>query len=79
VHVRAHRLQAAVVLPRGDPDEHLLHDPTIQRIGVGERVKRRQRDFFAVGSDPRSRISTFRPPSTTSLGTVPARDVERSG
>jgi hypothetical protein len=41
-----------MVLARGDTDEHLLHDPTIQRIGVGERVKRRQPDFFAVGPDP---------------------------
>jgi len=31
----------------------LLHDPTIQRIGVGERAERRQADFFAVGSDSR--------------------------
>jgi hypothetical protein len=46
-------LQAAVVLACGDTDEHLLHDPTIQRIGVDERMKCRQRDFFAVGPDPR--------------------------
>ena len=44
-------LQAATVLPRGDADEHLLDDATIQRIGVGERLERRQCDLFALGPD----------------------------
>ena len=34
-------LQAAPVLPCGDPEEHLLDDATIQRVGIRERLKRR--------------------------------------
>jgi hypothetical protein len=65
--------QAATVLPRGDPEEHLLDHATIQRIGVGERLKR--------GPPARTRgrrLWTFCPPRTTSLDTVPARDVARA-
>jgi hypothetical protein len=49
--VGAGGLQAATVLPRGDADEHLLDDAPIQRIGVGERLERRQRDFLALRPD----------------------------
>src|SRR5213078_584135 len=46
-------LQAATVLPRGDPEEHLLDDATIQRVGTRERLKRRQGDFGTGGTHPR--------------------------
>jgi len=58
-------------LTRGDTDEHLLDDTTIQRILAGHPLKRRQRHLGAVAADPR-------PPSTTSLDAVPARDAVRS-
>ena len=78
-HRRRHGLQAARILPRGHADEHLLDDATIQRIGVGQRLERRQRHFVAVGPDarPPHRAPCGRP-STTSLGTVPAREAVRS-
>ncbi len=49
--IRPRRFQAAAVLPRGDPDEHLLDDATIQRIRVGKRLKRRQCHLVATGPD----------------------------
>ena len=46
---------------------------------VGERLKRRQRRLPRRRRGPAAGESaTFRPPSTTSLGTVPARDAARS-
>ena len=71
-------LQAAVVLARGDPDEHLLHDPTIQWVRVGERANVGSATSSPSARTRGRRIATFRPPRTTSLGTVPARDAVRS-
>jgi hypothetical protein len=51
VDLRARRFQAPAVLPRGDTDEHLLDDATIQRVGVGERLERRQRNLVAIRPD----------------------------
>ena len=51
LNLGARRFQAAAVLPRGNTDEHLLDDATIQRVGVGERLERRQRHLVAIRSD----------------------------
>ena len=48
LEVGGDRFQAARVLPRGDAHPHLFDDPSIQRVAMGHRLKRRQR-HFAVG------------------------------
>jgi hypothetical protein len=73
------RLETARVPPGGDAHEHLLDHAPVERIGRRHRLKRRQRDFAGRGPDARSLDDTFRPPSTISLGTVPARVAVRSG
>ena len=79
VDLGADRFQAAAVLPRGDPEEHLLDDATIQRVGIRERLETSAGRLRAPSARTRGRrICTFRPPSTTSLVTVPARDAARS-
>ncbi len=45
-HRRTERLQAAGVLPGGHADEHLLDDPTIEWIGRGHCLKRRQSGVY---------------------------------
>jgi hypothetical protein len=78
VNVTAHWLQAAVVLPRGDTDEHLLHD---RRFSGSVSANARNVGSATASPSARTRgrrICTFRPPRTTSLGTVPARDAVRS-
>ena len=78
-HAGRDRLQAPRILPRGHADQHLVDDPPIQRVLLGQRLEGRQR---APRARRRARAAaatvTFRPPSTTSLGTVPARDAVRA-
>jgi hypothetical protein len=58
---RRQRLEAAGVLARGHADQHLLDDAAIQRVGIGERLKGRQRELSALASDPRSSNRDFAP------------------
>lgn len=48
-------LQTARILAGRDAHQHLLHDAAIQRIGLGQRLEGGQRDFAALGADPRPR------------------------
>src|SRR5262249_44549357 len=76
--VGARGLPAAVILARSNTEEHLLDDATIQRI---DRAKARNVGSATSRPSARTRgrrICTLRPPSTTSLGTVPARPAARS-
>jgi hypothetical protein len=49
--IRARGFEAAAVLPCRDAEEHLLDHATIQWVGFGERLKRRQRDLVAIRPD----------------------------
>ena len=77
-HAIRYRLQAPRILARGHAHQHLLDDATIQRVLVGQRLEGRQR-HLAPAARTRGRATvTFRPPSTTSLGAVPAREAVRA-
>src|SRR5206468_12641012 len=49
LHLSTERLQAPRVLTRGHAHQHLLDDATIERIGGGHCLKRRQRDLASRG------------------------------
>jgi hypothetical protein len=59
LHLRGERLQAPRVLAGGYADEHLFDDPTIEGIGRGHRLKRRQCDLARCGSHARSLDGDF--------------------
>jgi hypothetical protein len=65
---------------RDEPATHgaLFDHARIQRILASHHLKRWQRHVGAILADPRPRMATLRPPRTTSLGAVPARDALRS-
>src|SRR5207247_4403731 len=47
----ARGFEAAAVVPCRDAEEHLLDHTTIQWVGVGERLKRRQRNLVPIRPD----------------------------
>ena len=61
-HLGGQRLQAARILARRHSDQHLFDDAAIERIGRGDRLKRRQRDF--AGGRPRPWALKHHLPST---------------
>ena len=74
---RWHRLETPRIVAGRHAHQHLLNDAAIQGIGLGHRLEGRQRDFASARTRGRC-MATFRPPRTTSLGTVPAREAWRS-
>ena len=79
-HVGRQGLQTPRILAGRDTHQHLFDDAAIQRVGVRQGLKRRQRGPHARPARTRGReTATLRPPTTTSLGTLPVRDAARAG